>query len=279
MSDRTGSGSDGPAHGSEPSRPLLEASGLARTIGGRALVDGVSLAVRPAELVGLIGPNGAGKSTLLAMLAGLDVPDAGTVSLDGEPVRSLPATRRAREIGWLEQGGAVHWPVSVERLVALGRLPHLRPGVRVSAADREAVAEALAATGCTGLAARAVTTLSGGERTRALLARVLAGRPRLILADEPVAALDPAHQLGTMELLREFAREGRGCVAVLHELSLAARWCDRVYLMHAGRVVGEGPPAQVLDERRLREVYGIEAVSGHDRVPWIVPVRRVGADG
>lgn len=256
--------------------PLLACRDVTCTVDARTLVDAASLEVRGGELVGLIGPNGAGKSTLLAALAGLDAPRAGEVRLDGRPVRSLPAGERARAIGWLEQLGAVHWPVSVERLVALGRLPHLRGREPVSAGDRSAIDAAIEATDCTALRARAVTTLSGGERTRVLLARVLAGEPRLILADEPVAALDPAHQLQTMELLRDFARGARGCVVVLHELSLAARWCDRLYLMHRGRIDAEGPPGEVLDARRLREVYGIEAVSGHDEVPWIVPVRRVG---
>ncbi len=257
--------------------PLLAAVDVKRTVDGRTLVEGATLHVRAGELVGLIGPNGAGKSTLLSVLAGLDAPQRGSVSLDGTPVRDLPTRRRAREIGWLEQVQTVHWPISVERLVALGRLPHLHGYERAGAEDRRRIDAALAATDCTALRARAVTTLSGGERTRVLLARVLAGDPRLILADEPVAALDPAHQLQTMELLRDFAREGRGCIAVLHELSLAARWCDRLYLMHRGRIDAEGAPEQVLDARRLRDVYGVEAVSGHDQVPWIVPVRRVDA--
>ena len=256
--------------------PLLRAVDVTRTVHGRDLVESATLEVRAGELVGLIGPNGAGKSTLLSVLAGLDAPRRGTVSLDGTPIRDLSARRRAREIGWLEQVQTVHWPVSVERLVALGRLPHLRGRERAGPEDRRRIDAAIEATGCGALRARAVTTLSGGERTRVLLARVLAGDPRLILADEPVAALDPAHQLQTMELLREFARDGRGCVAVLHELSLAARWCDRLYLMHRGRIDAEGPPDEVLDARRLRDVYGVEAVSGHDQVPWIVPVRRVG---
>lgn len=255
---------------------LLEARGLARAIGRHRLVDDASLEVRAGELVGLIGPNGAGKSTLVSMLAGLDAPQAGEVLLDGRPLRALPPRERAREIGWLEQIPTVHWPVSVERLVALGRIPHLRARDRVSAADLAVIDDALERTDCTALRARTVTTLSGGERTRVLLARVLAGEPRLVLADEPVAALDPSHQLQTMELLRDFARGPRACVAVLHDLSIASRWCDRLYLMHRGRIETHGAPHEVLDARRLREVYGIEAVTGHDEVPWIVPLRRVG---
>lgn len=256
--------------------PILEARDVSRVIDGQRLVDAVSLQVREGELVGLIGPNGAGKSTLLSMLAGLSTPQSGEILLEGRPIQRIRARERARTLGWLEQLGTVHWPITVERLVALGRLPHLQAWQSASDADRDIVDDALARTDCTALKDRIVTTLSGGERTRALLARALATGPRLLLADEPIAALDLSHQLQTMELLRDFAREDRACLAVLHDLSVAARWCDRLYLLHHGRVNADGAAGTVLDARHLRDVYGVEVLAGCGEVPWIVPVRRIG---
>lgn len=235
----------------------------------------VDLDVHAGEFVGLIGPNGAGKSTLLSVLSGLHKPLSGQVSLHGADLHTLTTRERTRSIGWLEQAAPIHWPISVERLVALGRLPHLGAWQRPSERDQAIIAAALDATDCGPLAARNATTLSGGERTRAQLARILAAEPTVILADEPVAALDLGHQLQTMALLRAFSREQRACVTVLHDLSLAARYCDRLYLVHEGRPIASGPPDAVLTAERLRDVYGVEVLRGHDEIPWIVPLHRV----
>ena len=257
---------------------LLEATQVSLQRNGRKLLDEVSLHLQAGELLGLIGPNGAGKSTLLQILAGLLPASQGQVYLGGEKLESIPAAQRSCQLAWLEQNGQINWPLTVERLVALGRLPHLSGWQKPAGKDTAAIEHALQATDIEKLRERDASTLSGGERTRVLLARALAAEPEILLADEPVAALDPGHQLQTMELLREFAQGSRGCIVVLHELSLAARYCDRLYLLDKGQVVEHGAVAQVLSAKNLGTVYGVECAIGCGEVPWIVPIRRVTAD-
>ena len=254
---------------------ILQANSVRLTRASRHLVDQVSLDVHKGELVGLIGPNGAGKSTLLNLLAGLEACDAGDVRLDGEDITAMGGVRRGRLLAWVAQSGPVNWPLTVERIITLGRRPHMGPWQRLTDDDQRAIEAAIAATDCESLRLQDATTLSGGERTRMLLARALAAQPRLLLADEPVAALDLKHQLQTMTVLREFARDDRACLVVLHDLSLAARYCDRLYLMHEGQVVAEGVPSIVLNAKNLREVYGVEVEFGDGDIPSIVPVREV----
>ena len=256
---------------------ILETQGITVRRAGAARVDDASLGLAAGELVGLIGPNGAGKSTLLSVAAGLMAPDRGRRFLNRRPLSDYSGRERGRRMAWLEQGGRIHWPLTVERLVMLGRLPHSSAWRRPRAADLAVVERVLADTDCLHLRARDCTTLSGGERARVLLARALAAEPSILLADEPIAMLDLGHQLQTMELLRGFARGARGCIAVLHDLSLAARYCDRLCLMDRGRMVAQGEPATVLSAANLRGVYGVEVISGRDEMPWIVPVRRVEA--
>jgi len=237
---------------------LLLAESLTVRRGDALLLDGVSLEVSAGELVGVIGPNGAGKSTLLSMLAGLERPKQGHVQLEGLPISEYDDNERAQRIGWLEQFAAAHWPVSVEHLVALGRLPFMSGWSRLTDKDHQIVRQAMVATDCLTLSSQRVDTLSGGELTRVMLARVLASEPRLILADEPVAALDISHQLQTMQLLREFSSVGQACVVVLHDLMLASHYCDRLYLLDGGRCVATGSPVEVLTEGNLRDVYSVE---------------------
>ncbi|MFK7856963.1 MAG: ABC transporter ATP-binding protein [Granulosicoccus sp.] len=239
------------------------------------IIDNVSLHVDAGELVGLIGPNGAGKSTLLAALAGIEKPAAGTITIDQKNLRTIPAGKRAEHIAWLEQLGSVHWPVTVERLVMLGRIPHLAAWSRATSTDQQAVEKAMLDAGCELLSNRQVTTLSGGERARVLLARALATEPDLLFADEPVSALDLGHQLQTMQVLRDFSRDHRAALVVLHDLSLAARYCDRLYLINHGKVVADGQVAAVLTPQNLADVYGVRVISGCEEVPWIVPVERL----
>lgn len=239
---------------------------------GKHLVKDVSINVAPGELIGLIGPNGAGKSTLLAALAGIDEPSSGTIYLGDEAIKDIPLKERATRIGWLEQLGTVHWPVSVERLIMLGRIPHLPAWGKPRQEDIEAVEHAISVADCQSIRHQIVTTLSGGERSRALLARALAAEPTLLFADEPVSALDLGHQLQTMQLLRDFADGKRAAVVVLHDLSLAARYCDRLYLMHNGEMTAHGEIAAVLSNDNLEKVYGVSVISGCEQVPWIVPL-------
>ncbi|MEH3046751.1 ABC transporter ATP-binding protein [Sphingomonas adhaesiva] len=248
------------------------ADALGVTLGQRHVVRDVSLAWQAGTFVGVLGPNGAGKSTLVRALLGL-LPHSGTVAIDGAPRAALSRAEIARRIAYLPQGQTLHWPVTVERLVALGRLPHLAPFSRLSPADRDAVAAAMARADVAHLAHRTATELSGGERARVLLARALAvGAPALI-ADEPLASLDPAHQIEGMELLRAQADAGGLVVAVLHDLTLAARFCDRVLVLANGVVAADGTPRDVLTPALLAQVYGITAFAGENGL--LVPLDRI----
>ena len=254
---------------------LLQSSGVSFIRSERALVNEVSLSVSAGELVGLVGPNGAGKSTLLNLLAGLDKCNSGSVTLNQRDINKISIAERSRLLAWVAQSGPVNWPLTVERVVSLGRRPHLTGWQKLSAEDQKAIDNAIAETDCESLRLQDATTLSGGERTRMLLARALAADPQILLADEPIAALDLKHQLQTMHLLRNFAANDKACLVVLHDLSLASRFCDRLYLMHEGKIASEGKPAEVLSHENLRQVYGVEVASGDGEVPYIVPVREL----
>lgn len=223
----------------------------------RTLLDTINVRFASGNVTAVLGPNGAGKSTLLGCMAGLLQPSRGTVELDGSPLTALAADERARRIAFLPQNPEISWPVDVATLVGLGRIPFRR---RASDADNEAaVRRAMQATHTTQWSQRLVTTLSGGERARVLLARVLAGESDWILADEPFAGLDPAHQFEAADLLRSLASQGHGVLLTIHDLALAARIADRVIVLHRGRIVADGTPEAALTPTTLREVYGIEA--------------------
>ena len=254
----------------------IRALDLSVRLGRHPAVSGVSAALEPGQLVGIIGPNGAGKSTLIRALLGLVRADGGAVSIDDTPIASLPRKDVARRVAYLPQGQTLHWPLMVERLVALGRMPHLGPLSRLSPEDEAMIDAALARADVLHLKGRIATELSGGERARVLLARALAvGAPALI-ADEPLAALDPGHQLDVMDLLKGEARAGSLVVTVLHDLGMAARYCDRLLLMDKGRLVADGRPMEVLTEQRLAEVYGISAcIEADGEWPLILPTGRI----
>ncbi|MCZ7660561.1 MAG: ABC transporter ATP-binding protein [Xanthobacteraceae bacterium] len=226
----------------------------------RTVVAQASLSLDRGELVALVGPNGAGKTTLMRALAGL-LPAQGAIAFDGKPIDVIGPRERARLVAYLPQGHLFHWPMPVASIVALGREPHSDPFARRTAQDRAAVARALAATGTEAFAARPVTTLSGGERARVALARALATEAPLLFADEPTAALDPRHQLVVMGLLREAAHGGNAVLAILHDLTLAARFADRVVVMERGRLVADGAPDMALAGERVAAVFGVEIAS------------------
>ena len=229
----------------------LEARDL--SIAGR--LESVCTTLRPGEVTAICGPNGAGKSTLLAALAGLLAPDGGTVILDGAPLARKSARERAQALGYLPQTAEIAWDLDVATLAGLGRLPW-----RTSAAeDAAAVASALAALDLDHLAARPVSQLSGGERARALLARVLAGGPRWVLADEPLASLDLAHQAALLDRFRELADSGIGVLLVLHDLARARNRADRVLVLENRRLVADGVPGEALSEAVIAKVWGVEA--------------------
>lgn len=244
-------------------------------LGDRTVLRDVTADLGAGALIGIIGPNGAGKSTLARAITGLLAPRTGRVMIDGRDVRALPRAELARRIAYLPQGQTIHWPVSVERLVALGRLPHLGPFSALADADRAAIDRAMARADITGLRDRVVTELSGGERARALIARALAVEAPALIVDEPLAALDPGHQLQLMELLRTEAAEGSIVIAVLHDLAMAARFCDRLILIHQGRLIADGAPPAVLTPEHLDQCYNIRAWTGEiEGQPVVLPLGR-----
>ena len=232
---------------------LLSLERLTVKRGDCPVVDAATLAIGAGELVGLIGPNGAGKTSLMRGALGL-LPHQGASSLT-----AMSAQGRARHAAWLPQSREIAWPVAVETLVMLGRTPHLAAGQRPNDGDRAAVADALATMDLTGFEARAATALSGGEQARVLIARALAQETPLILADEPIAGLDPGHQIATMAAFARLVTQGKAVMVSLHDLGLAARHCTRLILMHKGRIHADGPPETVLTREHLAQVFGISA--------------------
>lgn len=245
-------------------------------LGGNSILRDVAFDLARGEVVGLIGPNGAGKSTLLKTLLGLVPIEAGEILLEGQSPQDLQPKERARLMAYAPQGAPVHWPLTVERLVELGRVPHLGPWQEPCEEDRAAVDGALEATDTSHLRQRIVTSLSGGERAGVMLARAIAVGAPYLLADEPVASLDPYHQIAVMEILSMLSAQGTGVVVVLHDLGLAMRYCQRLYLLNDGALMAEGAPAQVLTDDNLAQVYRVEAVHGaHGDAPYLVPWRRL----
>lgn len=254
---------------------LLQGKKLTLGLGGRQILAGVDIELRAGEMLGLIGPNGAGKSTLLKLLAGLWEPDAGELRLGEQEYSGIPPEQRGRRIAWLPQQGEVHWPVAVETLLELGRAPHLSPWQKPSEHDRQAIERVLTECELTELRERSFDTLSGGERARVLLARALVTEPQVLLADEPVAALDPAHQLDMLSLLSNYCTADRGVILVLHDLSLAAHFCHRLHLLHRGRTLACGDAQIVLSEQNLETTYRIRLREGVRPNPFSLSWQRI----
>ncbi len=253
----------------------LDVDGVSVKLARRPVLHDISFAAGGGAFIGLVGPNGAGKSTLLRALANI-LPATGSIRIDGARLAALSRRAIGRAIAYLAQGDAVHWPLSVRMVVSLGRAPHAGPLSRIGDADGMAIDRAIARTGIAGLARRDVTTLSGGERARALLARALAVEAPILLADEPVGALDPRHGLAIMQLLKDEAARGRLVIAVLHDLALASRFCDRLIVLRDGRLAADGAPLDVLAAGSIERLYD---VSGHhgarDGERFVIPWRIV----
>ena len=253
----------------------LVLSDLSVRYNGDFALEKVSFCSESGEIVGLIGANGAGKTTLLRAAAGL-LAYSGKVELNSRSISDWPHRDFARTLAYLAQGHDAHWPMPVAEVVALGRLPHLAFMGRATETDQQAVEAAMGKTEIADLAERNVLTLSAGERARVMLARALAVEAPLLLADEPIAALDPYHQLHIMEVLKAEANSGRAVVVVLHDLTLAARFCDRIVLLSEGRIIADGRADAVLTEENLAAAYRITAhQGGAGDARYVVPWRRL----
>ncbi len=252
----------------------LQAQALSVDLGPRRVLSGIDLALQPGRLTVIIGPNGAGKTTLIRSLAGLLTPSKGHLTLDGQPLAKMGGGERARAIAYLPQGGGIAWPLPVSDVVALGRLPHGEKPDSLSSQGRDAVAAAIRAVGLQGFETRPATKLSGGERARVLLARALATQAPVLLVDEPVAALDPRHQLIVLEVLKAQARAGATVAAIMHDLMLAARFADDIILLEQGRIAAFGRPEAVLTQERLAASFGIQARVSHDGQTLVVVIER-----
>jgi iron complex transport system ATP-binding protein len=251
----------------------LALEGVAVRLGTRDVLAGVDLAVEPGEIVGLLGANGAGKTTLLRVASGALRPDAGRACVDGADVAALARRVRARAVALVPQETQVPFAFTVAELVLMGRSPHLGLLGFEGGYDLEMARAALERMGIAPLADRPVPSLSGGERQLAVVARALVQEPRLFLLDEPTAFLDLRHRLHVLAVVRERVAAGASALVVSHDLGVAARCCDRLALLHGGRVLAAGTPRDVLRADLLRTAYGIDAtvVAGPDDLPLVVP--------
>lgn len=255
----------------------LEARDIHVSVRDHAILKGVSLSIAKGRLVGLIGPNGAGKSSLLRTMLGLMEPASGTILLGGEDLSDWTIKQRAGKISYAAQGAPVHWPLDVRHIISLGRIPCLDPWQKIGEMDRQLVDQAMVRTDTLHLADRLVTTLSGGERACVMLARAIVSGADYLCADEPIASLDPYHQLQVMDILRTLAREGHGVLIVLHDLALAGGYCDELLLMHQGRILASGAVDEVLTPDNLDRAYHIKArQNGENTGPFLSPWQRSG---
>ena len=245
-------------------------------LGDRTVIHHLSATLQGGHLVALVGPNGVGKTTLLRAVAGL-IPSSGAIRVNGVALSDLSLKERAKQFGYLPQGHVVHWPLRVRDVVALGRYPHgATDPARLSDNDAAAVGRAIKAADVTSLAERRVTELSGGERSRVALARVLAVEAPVVLADEPTASLDPRYQLDIMNVLRSVANSGALVIVVTHDLSLAARFADTVMVLSDGRLIAQGAPMQALSESILEEVFRVVSYrASHENRAIILPWMKI----
>lgn len=240
---------------------MLQANGVKVSRGGRAVLSGVDLRLQPGQMLGVLGPNGAGKSSLLGVLSGELAASSGDIMLDDRPLANWPGRARAQRLAVLPQTSTLSFGFSVEQVVRMGRMPH---GTGL-ALDEDIVAEVLRTVDADHLTGRNYLQLSGGERQRVHLARVLAqlwpgADGQVLLLDEPTSMLDPLHQLSVLDAVRRFADHGASVLIILHDLNLAARYCDQVVLLGSGGVQASGTPAEVLQPAPLHAVFGIDVL-------------------
>jgi len=254
---------------------VIRVEDLAVSLGDVDVLADVSLAVDDGEFVGLVGPNGAGKTTLLRCISGVLSPERGVVTVDGDPVGSLSARERGRRVAVVPQDTTLSFDFAVRDVVAMGRTPHRGRFERAIEADETAIDEAMARAAVTDFAEQSIQSVSGGERQCVVLARALAQAAPVLLLDEPTASLDVNHQVRTLDLVADLVADGRTAVAAIHDLSLAARYCDRLVLLADGGVVDAGQPGRVLDRRTVGEAFDADAAVVDDPVvgaPAVTPL-------
>lgn len=258
--------------GVAPLAPILSALDLRVSLGGRSVLEGVSLAVHPGEMLAVVGPNGAGKTTLLRCLAGILPFQAGAVLVEGQPVEKFARRELASILSYLPQESWTEFGIRVRDAVALGRFPYCGPFRPLRAEDRAAVRKAMERADVAHLADRPLPTLSGGERRRVHLARAIAQNARVLVLDEPTTALDVGHACSLMELLKELAEAGCAVVLSVHDLTFSVRGPNRAVLIHQGRVAATGVPAEVLTGDAARAAFGMNLVAVSDP-PAIIPAQ------
>ena len=247
----------------------LRAENITVKAGESTLVNSASFTLAAGELVAMLGPNGAGKTTVLRASLGLQTPDAGAAYIDGEDTKNLSPHKRARRLAYLPQTRPLAWPNRVSDIVALGRYSHGANLAKLKGADLDAVNHAIEACDIAHLKDRQADTLSGGELARMHCARAFAAQAPLLIADEPVAALDPRHQFRVMDLIQAYVEQGGGALVVLHDIALAAKYASRLIWMKDGEIIADGAPMETLSEKRLADIYGVKAIVSGNSVQII----------
>jgi iron complex transport system ATP-binding protein len=242
----------------------------------KKILDNISLDFPKGKMIGLIGPNGAGKSTMMRLISGVIKQTKGKILYQGKKPGTLSHKERACTIGYLPQKAEISWPLSAQRVIALGRLPYQSTFSQWQPKDARAVEDAIIHSDCEKLRHQNILTLSGGELTRVLLARVLAGEPECIIADEPIAALDPFHQLQVLEILKDKALEGKTVIISLHDLNLAYRFCDVLALLDEGQLKAYGDPQHVLTLEHIQSIYQVNMCwLNNESFKALFPISRV----
>lgn len=236
---------------------LIDARNIRLQKGTNTVLDNVSLEIESGQIIGLIGPNGAGKTSLLKVLAHVEQSYQGDYLLDGKAIHRYAKKALAKRMAYLAQNAQSHWPLSARKVIELGRLPWQGFARKLSAQDQLLIEQAAAKTDVNHLMDRPINSLSGGEQTRVFLARIFAGQPALIFADEPIAALDPYHQLHVMEILQQHAKAGGTVLVVMHDLNLASRFCDKLVLMNHGKILKYDNAQTLIEDPLLAQTYGI----------------------
>lgn len=250
---------------------MISFQSLTAGYGTKHILQSLDANAKPGELIALIGPNGSGKSTLLKTLCGIITPSSGRITLNDKNIRDLSLKMRARNIAYLAQSREALPSMSVEEVVRLGRAPYRGSLGKISPEGEAAISSALSRTQSDVFKSRRFDSLSGGEQARVLLARALTVQAPVLLADEPIAALDPFYQLSMMEILKAEAASGKTVITALHDLSLAAQFADRIWMMHEGKIIASGTPEEALNAENLKRVFGIKLPKGGFRPLELAP--------